>query len=122
MSSHFEKVKSKLLKDIESGKVHNQISWANIILKHAAHIRTIEDQKSFWNFLMNPNDNYNYTEPKFEMVDLPEKVLIHKFEKMTVKDEEDEKTGVMDITLENTHHLNGLTSYIQVTPLSDMLD
>ena len=89
---------------------HTQESWAKIMLEHTAFLKTEEDQKSFWNFILNPNDDRKYKAPTF-MTYKSEEVVIPKFQTIQVKDDE----KFEEITLKNEESRNGLTSYINVT-------
>ena len=55
--STFERARKNILKDIASTRVHDGMSWANILLKNTSRLTNMEDQKKFWDFLCNPDDN-----------------------------------------------------------------
>ena len=113
MSKNFLRVKRDILRDMRETAHHTQESWANIMLEHTQYLTTTEDQQSFWNFILNPNDERDYVAPKFDTIDSTD-VVIEKIQKMSVVEECDEKMGDVEITLENTEHRDGLTSFIKV--------
>ena len=99
-----------MLKDIADISHHTQESWTQIMLGHSQFLKTEEDQKSFWNFILNPADDRDYKPPEFYNYDAT-KVEIPEFQKLCVKgDENDEK--IEEITLVNEQVRNGLTCYI----------
>ena len=111
MSKNFLRVKRDILRDMKETAHHTQESWANIMLQHTQYLTTTEDQKSFWNFILNPNDERDYVAPKFDTYDSAD-VVIEKYQKMSVVEEGDEKMEEVEITLENTQHREGMTVYI----------
>ena len=115
MSDNFLRVKRDILKDMKDISYHTQESWAEIMLKHSQFLTTVEDQQSFWNFILNPSDERDYVSPKFYTYD-PNDVIIQKFQKLSIAVEDDEKDSI-EITLKNEEVRNGLTSYITVTPV-----
>ena len=112
MSENFLRTKRDMLKDIADISHHTQESWAEIMLRHSQFLKTEEDQKSFWNFILNPTDERGYVSPAFFKYD-PEKVVIPQFQKLSIPSENEEKCA--EITLKNTETRNGLISYIRVT-------
>ena len=112
MSENFLRVKKDILADMAGISHHPQESWAKIMLEHTAFLKTEEDQKSFWNFILNPNDDRKYEAPTF-MAYKSEEVVIPEFQTIQIKDTDDEK--MEEITLKNEEYRNGLTSYINVT-------
>ena len=116
MSANFEKVKRKMIADMENTTQHTQASWADILLKAARRCHTDEDQKDFYRFVLNPNESWDVPEPTFHTIDSESDVLIQKTQTMTITDHEEEKQSDVDIKLENTIHTNGGTTYITVKP------
>mgnify|MGYP003707644469 FL=1 len=114
MSENFLRVKRDILADMAGISHHTQESWAKIMLEHTAFLKTEEDQKSFWNFILNPNDDRKYNAPTFIAYN-SEEVVIPEFQTIQIKDKDDEKFE--EITLKNEEYRNGLTSYIKVTPV-----
>jgi len=112
MSENFLRTKRDMLKDIADISHHTQESWAEIMLRHSQFLKTEEDQKSFWNFILNPTDERGYVAPEFYKYH-PENVVVQQFQQLTIPDEGDEKN--QEITIKNTETRNGLTSYISVT-------
>ena len=51
MSKNFLRVKRDILRDMKEGH-HTQESWAKIMLEHTPYLKTDEDQKAFWNFIL----------------------------------------------------------------------
>ena len=117
MSSNFAKVKRNMLREINESHSHSQQSWAEIMLRGASRCTTVEDQKEFFKFVLNPHDTYDVPEPTFTVLDTPDEtdVLIPKLQRMIISSD-DEKNGTVDMELETTEYRNGLTSYILVTP------
>ena len=109
MSKNFLRVKRDILKEMADIPHHTQESWAEIMLKHSQFLKTDQDQKSFWNFILNPADDRDYKAPEFYSYD-PLKVEIPEFQKLCVMGDEDEK--MEEITLVNEQFRNGLTCYI----------
>ena len=83
MSDNFLRVKRDILKDMKDISYHTQESWAEIMLKHSQFLTTVEDQQSFWNFILNPSDERDYVSPNFYTYD-PNDVAIKEFQKLTV--------------------------------------
>ena len=117
MSKNFLQFKKDVLKDIASVQSHTPESWADIMLKNIRYLDTIEDQKDFWRWILNPAEERGAPEIKFRDIEPVENVLINKFEKLTISSEEDEKQMDVDITMENVVVTNGLTTYIKTTPV-----
>mgnify|MGYP001036840755 FL=1 len=109
MSKNFLRVKRDILKDMADIAHHTQESWAEIMLKHSQFLTTVEDQQSFWNFILNPSDERDYKSPEFYTYD-PMEVNIPEFQKLCIKGDDDEK--MEEVTLKNVEVRNGLTSYI----------
>ena len=120
MSINFKRNKELILKEMQSGGVRDGISWAQIMLKYGNRMTTDEDQREWLKFIMNPTGDVDYPDIEFMDVDLEENIKIEKFQEMSIEDKDDEKSGQSNVILQNDHHLNGLTSYIRVTPLADL--
>ena len=116
MSAHFQRVKAKMQKEIDSIHTHTPESWADIMLRNSAYLKTDEDQESFFNWILNPSDNLDYVPPVFKTVDPNLPIVIDKIQRMKVKDDSDEKTCEIDIEMDVEEHMNGLTSYSIVRP------
>ena len=119
MSANFQRVKRDMMEQM-SGSHQTQESWAQIMLENTKYIQTTEDQKSFWNWILNPSDSREYKEPVFTTYD-PTVVVTEKISKLTVVDEEDEKQTDRVVLLRNDVTRNGLTDTIVVTPV-DVMD
>ena len=78
MSKNFLRVKRDILRDMKEGH-HTQESWAKIMLEHTPYLKTDEDQKAFWNFILNPSDDREYKSPQFCKYDC-EDVVVPKFQ------------------------------------------
>ena len=111
MSKNFERVKRKMMADMADTSNHTQMGWAHIMLKAAERCRTDEDQKAFFSYIVNPNDEVDVPEPVFMEVDTTEPVMIDTFQSMSVVD--DEKMATVEF--ENVVHTNGGTTYIAST-------
>ena len=114
MSKNFLRVKRDILRDMKETGHHTQESWAKIMLEHTPYLKTDEDQEAFWNFILNPSDDREYKSPQFCKYDC-EDAVVPKFQTITVKEVDDEKSGDVEITLENEEFRNGFTTYIKVT-------
>ena len=92
MSENFLRVKRDILRDMKETPQHTQESWANIMLRNTQYLTTVEDQNSFWNFILNPADERDYVAPEFISYN-SEDVAIKQFQKLKlhVTDESDEK-------------------------------
>ena len=116
MSENFLRVKRDILRDMREISHHTQESWATIMLEHTQYLTTDDDQKSFWNFILNPTDERDYVPLQFTTYD-SENVVIEPFQKLTITDVGDEKMEDVEITLENKVHRDGMTSFIEVKPV-----
>jgi len=112
MSENFLRVKRDILRDMKETSQHTQESWANIMLKHTQYLETVEDQNSFWNFILNPTDERGYVNPTFTTYNSDD-VVVESIQKLSVYDKDDEKSGPIEITLENEKQRDGLTMYIK---------
>lgn len=111
--STFEVVKERILNDMKGLKVHNNESWAQILLTHTARLHDIKEQEKFWGWFTNPygEDREPMT---FTYFDNHEQIDMPKITHMSVKDPDDEKST--EIELENTYVRNGLGVYHHVKP------
>ena len=116
MSRNFERVKKKLILDMEDASSHSQEGWANIMLKAARRCTSEEDQKDFFRYILNPDDSFDIPEPVFMEIDTnPKETLIESFYTLKVQDEEKER----DVEMRNTVYTNGNTTYITTTPRAE---
>ena len=53
----FERVKKRILKDMAASTTHNAESWVNIMLRNTALLTNVEEQKKFWEFIQNPEED-----------------------------------------------------------------
>jgi hypothetical protein len=109
----FERVKRNILKDMNGSITHTAASWANIMLTNNARLTDVEEQKKFWAWIQNPEDDERpdpicETFAKHTLVDIPKIITVQ-------TDVDDEKSSV---TLKQECFVNGLTTYIKVTPVS----
>ncbi len=116
MSQNFLKVKRKLIADMENTPFHTQKSWCDIMLKAANRCTSDEDQKEFFRFILNPNDSWDVQEPTFMEVTPGKDIILNSTDTITVVEEEDEKQSTETLTVKNSIHTNGNTTYITVTP------
>jgi len=114
MSKNFERVKRRLIADLKDEANHTQAGWCDIMLKAARRCRTHEDQKDFFRFILNPNDEFDIPEPQFMDVDTDQQVLIQPFDKIET---DDEKEARKDCLMKNTCHTKGGTTFIQTERL-----
>ena len=113
--SNFERAKRNLLADIASCKTHTAESWAQIMLKNTAGLTTEADQKKFWTFMMNPNDEENIPMPRLErathkFIEQPETVTVP----LQTDDEKSEQ-----VVMENRFHREGYTMFIETRPTAN---
>jgi|TARA_B110001454_G_scaffold41216_1_gene40520 hypothetical protein len=113
MSKNFQRVKRDILSEMANSGSHTGESWAQIMLKNVCYLETDQDQQAFWNWIMNPQDVRDVPELTFKPYN-PDSVLVEQFSKLSISSEDDEKSE--EITLNNTIHKNGLTTYVLTTP------
>ena len=118
MSSYFQRVKAKMVKEIASIDSHTPESWADIMIRNSAYLKTDADQESFFNWILNPSDSLDFKPPVYKTIDPDQDIIIEKLQRMTIKDTDDEKSCDMEIDMDVEEHRNGLTSYIVVKPRS----
>ena len=110
--STFERVRKNILRDMASCRVHTSESWAQIILRNTSRLTDVEEQKKFWNFMTNPQDDE----------DIPK---VTEFAPYVHEEKTDEITKCDDMTLENHYHREGATMYVRTEPIqtgSEALD
>ena len=109
----FEKVKRNILRDMREIPVHSETTWADIMIRNTCQMKEIEEQKKLWNWLVNPNED---SPPcTFMSVDKDRKIVVEEFQKMTIKDEGDEKTDTYTLNIKNETIRNGNVCYIKTT-------
>ena len=111
MSKNFERVKADILRDMKSTPYHTQDSWSSIILQNIQYLETEEDQKSFWDFMLNPAEARDIKASTFEKYD-PEEVVVPKIATMVIHDKDDEKEGEIEVKITNKTVRNGMVQYI----------
>ena len=111
MSKNFERVKADILRDMKSTPYHTQDSWSSIILQNIQYLETEEDQKSFWDFMLNPAEARDIKASTFEKYD-PEEVVVPKMATMVIHDKDDEKEGEIEVKMTNKIVRNGMVQYI----------
>ena len=111
----FEKVKRNILEDMERTGYHTPESWANILLTNTCRLTDDEEQKKFWRWLMNPEDE-DRPEMEFESVDparvinIPEHTMLRTSIMEDEKEEPQEDIDYCQITTQQ-----GGTCYIRAT-------
>ena len=105
--STFETVQRRIINEMNKSNNPDNISWANIMLKHTARLTDVTEQKKFWNWFTNPGDTDIPDIDKW--TDVPAPTNIGSL--VTVPDEEKGS-----IELENTFHVNGLATYVTTKP------
>ena len=115
MSQNFNKVRRKMIKDIQDCAQHSQTNWADIMLRAARRCKTDEDQKDFFKFVLNPADSWDVTEPTFMNIEPHTEVLINTVQSMSISETDDEKDN--DIVMHNDVSTVGGTTYITVKPV-----
>jgi len=111
MSKNFERVKADILRDMASTPYHTQDSWSSIILQNIQYLQTEEDQKSFWEFMLNPAEARHIKKSTYDTYD-PEKIVVPEMVKMKINDVGDEKEGDIEVVMTNKCVRNGMTQYI----------
>ena len=108
--STFERVQRNILRDMDGSKVHTAASWANIMLRNTTSLTNVEEQKKFWNWIQNPEDD----ERPPPVCEIFEKHTLEEIPKyVTVPNPDDEKSS---IELEQECVRNGAAMYIKVKP------
>ena len=105
MSKNFNRVKKSILSEMESARSHDGESWAHIMLTNSQRLTSVEDQKAFWFWIMDPTDetdidlNFDECAPKEDIPAI-----------FNVPVEDDEKTQTIEC--HNEVSKNGLITYI----------
>ena len=102
-----------MLRDMKESPLHNAESWAQIMLQNTQYLKTIEDQKSFYDWIFNPSESREYTSPNYIPYD-PETIICEKFGELRVTNTDDEKQSEACFEVTQTEVRNGMTSFIQV--------
>jgi len=110
----FERVKSRILADMNGQMVHTAESWASILLTNTTRLKDEQEQRKFWSWMMNPDDR-EIEAPTLGTV--CENKDIGKHVTVTVKDEEDEKQCEREVQLENTFTRNGGITICRTKPV-----
>ena len=105
--STFERAKRNILRDMAASSCHTAESWAHIMLKNTARLHNVEDQKKFWSFLTNPEDDEDIPMPTVAVMqdqkeDLPDAVMV--------------ETPDGDVEMEREYHRNGQGIYVYSRP------
>ena len=110
MSSYFEKVKARMIAELNSSGAQTPDSWADIMLRYSCRMTTDEDQESFLTWIMNPHDSLDIPVPKFETIKPVEHVKVPLVQTIG--------SDVFDVKTKR----NGFTEYIIVNPRTDDID
>ena len=114
--STFERVKRNIVKDMERSKVHTAMSWANILLQRTARLTDIEEQKKFWEWIENPEEEERLIPSKYTNVThKPLLIPSHVRALSVLENSDDEKENEIELHQETVRE--GFTTYIKVTPL-----
>ena len=112
----FERVKRNILKDMERSKVHTAMSWANILLQRTVRLTDIEEQKLFWKWIENPEEEERLMSPEFINITHIPLLIPSKITALSVsEDPEDEKQEEIELRQETVRE--GFTTFITVTPI-----
>ena len=106
-----DRVKRDITREMESQQTHTGSSWADIMLRHSSKLQKTEDQKEFWKWLLDPNEEQDI-EMTFAEIDPPKIEVVKEY---TVKTD-DEKTE--DVPMVNVVHREGFISYIVSKPVN----
>ena len=68
-----DRVKRDITREMESQQTHTGSSWADIMLRHSSKLQKTEDQKEFWKWLLDPNEEQDI-EMTFAEID-PQKIV-----------------------------------------------
>ena len=101
---------------MDNGRCHDGESWAHIMLQHSLKIKTMDDQKDFWQWVLDPSEE-GELEMQFEEYD-PEAIKLT--ESYTAKSQDEEKE--CDQEFDNTIKRMGFTTYIQSKPGNQLID
>ena len=118
--STFERVKKNILRDMDLSKVHTAESWCNIMLQNTNRLTSVEEQKKFWAWMTNPEEDESILDPVCEQ--FTEHCRIDEVEQydvpMTIVDPDDEKSSIETVQMKNEYFRNGLGMYIKSKPIN----
>ena len=114
--STFEKVRTRITRDMDAHKFHTPESWANILLTNTALLKDEKEQGKFWKWLQNPEDEDHIEPPTLARCGEP--VLSPEFVTTTVQDECDEKEGETIVELQNQFQRNGFVMTCRTKPVN----
>ena len=118
MSKNLNRVKKNIIKEMDNGRCHDGESWADIMLRNSMRIKTADDQKDFWQWVLDPSEECEIP-IVFEEFD-PNDISVP--EKFTVKLCGDEDEKECDQEFENHIQQIGLTTYIQCKPGMELIN
>ena len=110
----FEKVRRKIERDMDAIQVHTPESWASILLRHTQTLKDEQEQKKFWAWLGNPEEE-DLEAPKLIPMGMP--VQTPRNVTVRQKDECDEKCGEVNVDLVNEFEQNGCIMVCRTKPV-----
>ena len=110
MSDNFLKVKRKMIQAMKGVRCHTQATWSQIMLEASSRCITNEDQRSFFNYINNPDDSWDIPEIQFETIVPNDKPICIP---LSSRMNDDEKSDGM---LHNVVKTEGGICYILSTP------
>lgn len=97
---------------------HTAESWARIMLDNTSRLTNIDEQKKFWAWMTNPEEDESIVDPVCEQ--FAEHCRIEEVEQydvpMTTNDADDEKAPLEQVQMNNQYFRNGLGMYIKSKP------
>jgi hypothetical protein len=114
--SSFERVKKNILREMEDSMTHTAASWARIMLNNTSRLTNVEEQKKFWAWMVNPEEDESVMNPVCEQ--FTEHCRIDEVEQYDVpmSNADDEKAQSVQMT--NEYIRNGLGMYIKTKPVN----
>ena len=118
--STFEKVKRNILRDMDKSMTHTAESWARIMLDNTSRLTRVSEQKKFWAWMTNPEEDESIVDPVCEQ--FTEHCRIDEVDQydvpMTIVDTDDEKSSIETVKMKNEYFRNGLGMYIKSKPIN----
>ena len=118
--STFEKVKRNILRDMDKSMTHTAESWARIMLDNTSRLTRVSEQKKFWAWMTNPEEDESIVDPVCEQ--FTEHCRIDEVDQydvpMTIVDTDDEKSSIETVQMKNEYFRNGLGMYIKSKPIN----
>ena len=112
-----DRVKRDIMREIDSQQTHTGASWADIMLRHSSRLQKTGDQKEFWAWLLDPNEEKESDEMTFTEVD-PNKIELRTEYTVPSCNTDDEKSDIVQVQMTNEIHREGFVTYIRSKPVN----